>query len=1409
MFPPFSRWCRLRLAVAPLILSACGVALVQAEEPTPLEPNSRESIKRLNETLTRAGYPALPADQFGGNARIGVRLSEAAAREAATATDPVRSPMAVGGVGDPEGVTAERAAKGRGITQEQAEELHEEHGLAYQDLLTLPTAALRRAIFEQEREAGDHPEEAMRWEESFKVDETGKVDPKSIERARQQALALPLNTRLLPADIPAAVKKGKPIAAQSLTPTSWTWKGPGNIGGRIRTMVIHPTQTNRLWVGSVGGGIWYSSNSGVSWVPVNDFMSNLAVSTLALDPNNPNTMYAGTGEGFYNADGIRGAGIYKSTDGGVTWAQLASTANNNFLYVNRLAISPDGAILLAATSSAIYRSTNRGTSWTLVLNGSTTIGDVEFHPTDATKAVASGYAHQLYYSTNGGTSWTAASGGPSGGTGYNGGRVEVRYAKSNPTITYATFDYGSASQLFKSTDGGVTYAKVFDSTTAGTAAWLTTQGWYANALWVSPVDPNFIVVGGLDIYRSTNGGASFTQISQWYSAPNSAHADHHGIFNDPGYNGSANNLVYFTNDGGVYKAANVATVSLTSGWQELNNQLGITQFYGAGVNAANGTIVAGAQDNGTVRYTTSAGTENWSTMFGGDGGYCAADQDNSAYYYGEYVNLEIHRSTNSGASSSYIYTGISDAGGATEFISPFILDPNNQATLLAGGTSLWRTTNARASTVSWSAVKAADGTSHITAVAVAPGDSNLIWVGHLNGDVFKTINGTATSPTWTKVDDNATALPARRVTHIAVDPTNSNRVYVTFGGYTGSNVWQTTNGGASWTSATGTLPAAPVYGLAISPLTPQTIYAGTDVGVFASDDGGTTWSTTNLGPTLASVQELFVSGANLVTVTHGRGVFTAPLTPTADTTPPTLTITPADGSPTNASPIAFRLDWSEPVTGFTLSDLQVTAGMASAFSGSNANYTVNVTPLGNPATITLNVAANTAQDLAGNGNTAVSASASYNLRSPFLYSTALDGAAAPTGWSNNGDWRWGVPTNGPNADHTGHGGKVYSTGVTTNYSDNGSQYLTTPTFTLPASGTPYQLRFWMWMDSESGYDGGNLEISINGGAFGVVPSAALSVPYNDTAISSLPGGSGWDGTTYAAWTRVRTSLSSYAGGTVQFRFHFTSDGSVNFPGWYIDDFSLEQDPTVTLAATDAVSADGGNTATVSLGLSPAAPGPLSIGYSVAGNAVNGTDYTVLSGVTTVPAGATAGAISVVPINRNGARPKTQTVILALVNGSGYTVGSPNTATVYIAGEAGYDAWRAAHFSEADFTNDLVSGPSADPDGDGIANLLEYSLGLDPKKVDVSGLPQPQIVNVGGQDCLSLSIVKSQSNTDVTYGAEVSADLQTWNGSAGAVQVSVQANTPTAGYDTVTFRDLTSISGASDSRRFLRLRINQN
>lgn len=293
---------------------------------------------------------------------------------------------------------------------------------------------------------------------------------------------------------------------------------------------------------------------------------------------------------------------------------------------------------------------------------------------------------------------------------------------------------------------------------------------------------------------------------------------------------------------------------------------------------------------------------------------------------------------------------------------------------------------------------------------------------------------------------------------------------------------------------------------------------------------------------------------------------------------------------------------------------------------------------------------------------------------------------------------------------------------------------------------------------------------------------------------------------------MRADLSSYAGSTVRLRFHFTSDANVNFAGWYIDDAAVELDPiTVTLNATDPTATTGANTGTVAVSLSAPAPVQLNIGYTAGGTAVPSRDYTATpAGAVTIAPGAQSAVITVNPVTGDARSTRTETVILALANGGvvGVNAGTPSTAAVYLAGSVGYDAWRASHFTDAEFPVASISGQNADPDGDGIPNILEYALGLDPKQGDTGGLPQPAIVNVGGQNYLSMTIVKPSSDTDVTYVGQVSGDLQSWDGSASAVSTITQANTP-AGFDTVTFRDLTPVGGAAGVKRFLRLNVTQN
>lgn len=754
-------------------------------------------------------------------------------------------------------------------------------------------------VGQPESEPPDYPAEAAEFRRLQRQDERGYVLPDGLIRAKMHADAMRAARRTL-AEAP---NRG----AVGIDSSSWTWLGPGNIGGRIRALVIDPTAPSTWIAGSVGGGIWKSTDAGGNWAPLNDFMANLVVSSLVMQPGAPSTIYAGTGEGFYNVDALQGAGIFKSVDGGATWSQLSSTANSNFYFVNRLAMSPSG-VLLAATRLGIFRSTDGGGTFGSALATSDPYGvlDVAFNRADGTKAVASGSNGNTWYSVDGGASWKASTGVPAGG-----GRVEIAYAPSNPSTVYAVADYRSGS-LYKSTDGGVTFTLV--SVPAHLASSAGDQGWYDNALWVDPTNANVLVVGGIDLWRSTNGGGSWSQISDWRQAPQSAHADQHAIVSVPNFDGSSVKTVVFTNDGGVFSTADVYSVgsnaTYTSGWTAQNHNLGITQFYGAAGNAATGTIIAGAQDNGTVRYTPSGGPQGYGTMRGGDGGYAAADPQDSRYFYGEYVYLQIYRSSDGGQSAGYIYNGIADANKHTgaNFIAPFVLDPNTPNTMLAGGVQLWRSTNVKAATPSWTSIKAA-GAVPISAIAVASGNSDLCWAGHNNGQVFKSTNCTAATPSWTAVDTNG--LPRRMVLRIAIDPNNSSRVYVALGGFTSPNLWRTNNGGSSWAPVSGSgassLPAAPVHDLAIAPDNANALYAGTEVGVFTSTDQGASWTVPQDGPANVSVDQLLWLGGKLVGVTHGRGLYS---------TTPSASVGSCSAISTGAAPVAVPAN--QPVPAVTV-----------------------------------------------------------------------------------------------------------------------------------------------------------------------------------------------------------------------------------------------------------------------------------------------------------------------------------------------------------------------------------------------------------------------------------------------------------------------------------------------------------
>ena len=743
-------------------------------------------------------------------------------------------------------------------------------------------------------------------------DEDGKIPPNAWADAQKEKDEMPF--------LPEAWSEFTAYGAEG--PNPWVSIGPGNIGGRIRSILIHPRAPDTMWVGGVSGGVWKTTNGGLtSWSTNTDLMENLAVTCMAMDSTGTDiTLYAGTGEGFTNGDAVQGNGIFKSTDAGAHWAQLPSTANNvHFQHVNRLAVCPTNPqILLAATDFGIFRSTDGGDNWSQSTGYDNHYSwvDVRFRPSsdgpgeqpsfiDCLAATIHG---DLFYSMDNGATWdtNAGNGLPSPSTLR---RIELAYSRSNPWVVYASTGPGGndPSLLFYSEDYGYSF-KSLGHPQDPTNPNLGGANWYANVLWVDPTDPDTVVVGGAYMLRTRDRGA------HWEEADSGSHVDQHVIVEHPGYTGASggNKVAFCATDGGIHRTENIlaaATPTPPPGgsvtWTSLNNALGVTQFYGGAANAITGKIIGGTQDNGTVRYEGDA--EDWHILEGaltGDGGFCAADQVGESelpYYYGEAPKLQIYRSIDNAISKHYIIDGphgiprsCQGAVPCAVFAAPFVLDPNNRARILAGGRSLWRTNNARAEDaldVCWAEIKQqlAD-ISPITAIAVATGNSDLIWVGHLDGSVFYTTNGTlgaacpspSPTPSWTS-GDPGNVLPhfrmCTRITIAPVQPTNDPQaqrpVYATFGGFTQSSVWKRDSNGA-WSNIHNNLPKLPVFSLVISPANPNFLYIGTELGVFASFDDGAHWSPANGGPANTQVVELFWLGPKLVAVTHGRGMFVLP-----------------------------------------------------------------------------------------------------------------------------------------------------------------------------------------------------------------------------------------------------------------------------------------------------------------------------------------------------------------------------------------------------------------------------------------------------------------------------------------------------------------------------------------------------
>lgn len=621
--------------------------------------------------------------------------------------------------------------------------------------------------------------------------------------------------------------------------TPWVSVGPRNINGRVKSIAVHPTNPDILYVGAASGGVWKSTDGGQSWDPLWNDQSVLVIGSIALAPSDPDTIYAGTGEwtpGYITTG--PGDGLFVSTDGGASWTQQTGLGATR---VARVAVSPtDANRVYVAGNNGFEYSDDGGATWTTLMAGD--ISDAVIDPSDADKIYIAVDSDAVYQTTDNGATWTRLAAGPTGG---NADWLKLSMGLSGTHGTDFLLAKG-ASDVWKTTDGGATW-----STLGGTHnyAW---HGW-CDLVAVAPDDEDIIVVGGSFARRTTDGGASWSTMSN-------LHADHHMAVFAP----SDTDIVYEANDGGLFNSTDKG-----ANWSKASHGLVITQFYDVGSWSHIGTVCGGGtQDQGTNMTT---GGLTWENIFGWDGGYLVIHPTDPRTIYAEHQGTDIHKSIDGGDNWIQKTSGIT---GSDPWTGVITMDLNNPDTLFTGTQRVFRTTDGCATP--WT-VSSQDVSGSVTSIAVSESDPDRVYAASSGGTLLRSDDGGATNP-WL---DKSAGLPTRTFTDVVVDHADENRVAVCLGGTsaTGEHVFLSTDGGESWTDISGNLPNLSANAFAFDPGAPDTSYVGTDVGVYRTQDGGTSWHAFDNGLPNVIVADLTVdrTGTLLIAATFGRGMYKVPI----------------------------------------------------------------------------------------------------------------------------------------------------------------------------------------------------------------------------------------------------------------------------------------------------------------------------------------------------------------------------------------------------------------------------------------------------------------------------------------------------------------------------------------------------
>lgn len=962
----------------------------------------------------------------------------------------------------------------------------------------------------------------------------------------------------------AANPQGKVLGA--IPGVQWVERGPDNVGGRTRAIMVDPNDaTGRtVWAAGVGGGIWKTTDITVAnpvWNVINDLFGNIAVTALVYNPLNTQEMYFGTGEGFFNADAIRGLGIWKSTNGGITWNHLAATNNSNFFYVQRMAVHPVTGDIYAATRSGLFRSQNGGTSWTKVLGAGTgaasdRIADVEIAADNSIYAgIGLFQTDGVYKSITGNAgSWTKLNTGTNGFpiTGIQ--RIELACAPSNAQVVYAMAQGGGygIGGIYRTADGGANWTACTLPVDAdgGIGADLTRgQAWYDLTIAVDPLNANVIFVGGVDLFKSTNAGTTWQQIAHWYGGFGfqEVHADQHWILFHP----YSSNTIYFGNDGGVYMTTNgtAAIPTIVS----KNSGYNVTQYYGCAMHPAaySHYFIAGSQDNGSQQYRFP-GMNSTVEVTGGDGCFIHIDQNEPQFQWTSYVYNNYFRSTNCGQSwGSFFF------GNTGSFVNPTDYDNISNvfyAAVSSGNYLRWINPQTGGTTQNVNITNFGSTVSHIS---VSQNTPNRVFFGLNNGRVVRVDNANTIASGSAGVWINSGfGMPSGSVSCIAVQDGNDDHLLVTYSNYGVNSVWETTNGGTTWSNLdNASLPDMPVRWALFNPLNSSQALIATELGVWSTDlinGAATAWAPSNLGLANTRVDMLQIRQSDnlVIAATHGRGLYSTDVfcNPYVEfKTSATVSYTGASIQFTDASLKATSWLWNfgdgntsalqHPVHTYTTPGVyNITLTINGSVARTKNAYIKILPNRGTPYT------------LAMGGNFDVN---------PNDFGAKVTEAPIACAGAYTDFERGNSALAGKNG--TRSGSFAWVTGLAqANYANNASAELYSPCFNFSSPGV-YTLQFYRKNQFEIGWDGTIVEYSTNRGTtwtpLGVI--SANWYNYSTPGTTAFPPNQPFFNNTQTSFVLCQWDVSFLAGSpSVSFRLVFKSDVSVTAPGIAVDDFEI-------------------------------------------------------------------------------------------------------------------------------------------------------------------------------------------------------------------------------------------------------------